>query len=101
VTHVNDCSLTTVSNDGVLHRQFRTVAGAIPIYYYPRTYPPAVHIRQLASKQARLQWLFENGMQRDSYVTSGACIAGDIEALKWLVGEMQCDLDERYCLHKL
>eukprot|EP00953_Heterococcus_sp_UTEX-ZZ885_P014953 8436-Heterococcus_DN1.PRE.2 len=80
------------SDDG---RQFRTVAGAIPIYYYPRTYPPAVHIRQLASKQARLQWLFENGMQRDSYVTSGACIAGDIEALKWLVGEMQCELDER------
>jgi hypothetical protein len=40
-------------------------------------------------------------MPRDSYVTSGACIAGDFEGLKWLVGEMQCELDERYCLHKL
>jgi hypothetical protein len=79
----------------LLHRNFRKVAGAIPVLYYHTVDPPAVNVKQLTEKHARLQWLFDNGMKCDGYVTWGACIANDIETLKRLVADKQCKIDER------
>jgi hypothetical protein len=51
---------------------------------------------QLNIKQARLQWLFNNNMKCDEYVTWGACLVGDTSTLKWLVEDKKCKVDERY-----
>jgi hypothetical protein len=55
------------------HRQFRKAAGAIPVQHDYTVMP--------INKQARLQWLFNNNMKCDEYITWSACLAGDISTL--------------------
>jgi hypothetical protein len=60
------------------------------------TKPPKANKDQAMIKQARLQWLFDQGMLCDEHLAWGVCDAGDLENLKWLVKVKGCPLFERY-----
>jgi hypothetical protein len=81
------------------YRQHRKVAVCIPIQYDHTVQPSIADKEQLKMKQARLQWLFDNNMKCDEYITWGACLAGDISTLKWLVTVKKCNFDSRCGSH--
>jgi hypothetical protein len=82
-------------------RFFRRAAGAIPLDWDMTTKPPKANKDQAMIKQARLQWLFDQGMLCDEHLAWGVCDAGDLENLKWLVKIKGCALFERYELSLL
>jgi hypothetical protein len=77
------------------NRFFRRAAGAIPLDWDMTTIPPKANKDQAMIKQARLQWLFDQGMLCDEHLAWGVCDAGDLENLKWLVKIKECPLFER------
>jgi hypothetical protein len=76
-------------------RRFRYTAGAIPLDFDTTVKPPKANKEQAMVKQARLQWLFDNGMLCDEFVAWGVCEAGDLENLKWLIKVKNCPMNER------